>query len=132
MNSYAIRKADVKRFDLLYQAMKKRRNFVQNNTNNTFDLLDKPNQSSQGNVNNQDAFGVNGLRKLNLKRIPQSRDGHTGVVYKGMLVIFGGDRYCMPYNDTFVFNIKNEFMERGLNTNFDYWKNIYNLFILPY
>ena len=45
---------------------------------------------------------------LNLKRIPCSRDGHTGVIYNGWLFVFGGDRYCMPYNDTFVFNLVKE------------------------
>ena len=41
--------------------------------------------------------------------IPQQRDGHTGIIYKNYLIIFGGDRHHMPFNDTYVFDIEKEF-----------------------
>jgi hypothetical protein len=31
-----------------------------------------------------------------------------------LLVVFGGDRHHMPFNDTFVFDIEKEFIQRGL------------------
>lgn len=58
-------------------------------------------------------FRPPGTARLSLKRIPSSRDGHTGVIYKGWLIVFGGDRYCMPFNDTFVYNIQKEIKDAG-------------------
>lgn len=52
-------------------------------------------------------------RQVCLKRIPSSRDGHTGIIYKGWLIVFGGDRYCMPFNDTFVYNIQRDLGEEA-------------------
>jgi hypothetical protein len=49
---------------------------------------------------------------LQVNRAPHSRDGHTGVVWEGMLIVFGGDRHHMPFNDTFVFMLKDAFHNR--------------------
>jgi hypothetical protein len=47
-------------------------------------------------------------------KFPQSRDGHTGMVFNGLLVVFGGDRHHMPFNDTFIFDLVGELRSRGL------------------
>ncbi len=37
---------------------------------------------------------------------PAARDGHTGLIYNDKyLIIFGGDRHHMPFNDTYVCNL---------------------------
>ena len=46
---------------------------------------------------------------------PAARDGHTGIVFQGHLVVFGGDRHHMPFNDSYVFNLANEVQSLGLN-----------------
>jgi hypothetical protein len=37
--------------------------------------------------------------------VPIPRDGHTAVLYKNYMIVFGGDRNKFPFNDLFVFNI---------------------------
>ena len=49
------------------------------------------------------------------RMMPFPRDGHTGVVHDGRLVVFGGDRYQMPFNDTFIFDLKDELTHKGLD-----------------
>lgn len=44
---------------------------------------------------------------------PAARDGHTGALYGDSLIIFGGDRHHMPFNDTFLLDIKSEFISKG-------------------
>jgi len=53
------------------------------------------------NQNENQIFHVKGKR-------PAARDGHTGIVFQDYLIIFGGDRHHMPFNDSYVFNLANE------------------------
>jgi len=46
--------------------------------------------------------------------MPQSRDGHTGLVYEGNLIIFGGDRHHFTFCDTFVFDLSAAMRAKGL------------------
>lgn len=46
-------------------------------------------------------------------RRPAARDGHTGVIFEGNLVIFGGDRHHMPFNDIFMLDIESELKTRN-------------------
>ena len=39
---------------------------------------------------------------------PAARDGHTGIVYGNYFLVFGGDRHHMPFNDSFILDIKAE------------------------
>ena len=39
---------------------------------------------------------------------PAARDGHTGIIFQDNLLVFGGDRHHMPFNDSYVFNLANE------------------------
>ncbi len=43
---------------------------------------------------------------------PAARDGHSAVLHDGNLIIFGGDRHHMPYNDLFIFDVTTEFTIR--------------------
>lgn len=38
-------------------------------------------------------------------RVPCARDGHTAVVYDGMVFIFGGERNHMKFDDLFVYKV---------------------------
>ena len=37
--------------------------------------------------------------------MPTARDGHSAVLVKNKIVVFGGDRHRMPFADTFIFNV---------------------------
>ena len=39
------------------------------------------------------SFDSNKLQAIRTGKTPQSRDGHTGMVHDGLLIIFGGDRH---------------------------------------
>ena len=39
---------------------------------------------------------------------PAARDGHTGVIFGDLFIVFGGDRHHMPFNDTFILDLKRE------------------------
>jgi len=45
---------------------------------------------------------------------PAARDGHTGIAFtaehsgKPYMLIFGGDRHQMPFNDTFILDFESE------------------------
>lgn len=47
-------------------------------------------------------------------RRPPARDGHTGMVVNDMMIVFGGDRHHMPFNDTYRLDIKSEFEKLGM------------------
>jgi hypothetical protein len=47
-------------------------------------------------------------------RRPAARDGHTGVIVGDIMIVFGGDRHHMPFNDTYKLDIKSEFEARGI------------------
>jgi hypothetical protein len=41
-------------------------------------------------------------------RVPHARDGHTATVNGDIMIIFGGDRHQMPFNDTYVYYLVEE------------------------
>jgi len=45
---------------------------------------------------------------------PSPRDGHSCVIFGYNMFIFGGDRYHMPFNDLFIFDLLTELEEREL------------------
>ena len=45
-------------------------------------------------------------------RRPPARDGHTGIVFENHMVVFGGDRHHMPFNDLFALDLESEFEKR--------------------
>ena len=62
-------------------------------------------------------FGVNDLyckikkeRGIVGNRRPPARDGHTGIlVFEKYLLVFGGDRHHMPFNDMYLLDLEKEF-----------------------
>ena len=49
-----------------------------------------------------------GAGSKNRGKRPAARDGHTGLVFGKYLIVFGGDRHHMPFNDTFALDLKEE------------------------
>ena len=46
---------------------------------------------------------------------PASRDGHGCVLtHDGLMIIFGGDRHHMPFNDMFALDIVREFERQSV------------------
>lgn len=44
---------------------------------------------------------------------PAARDGHTGIIFGKYLMVFGGDRHHMPFNDTFALDLKQEMISKS-------------------
>lgn len=44
---------------------------------------------------------------------PAARDGHTGIVFGNYFIVFGGDRHHMPFNDTFILDLKQETISKS-------------------
>ena len=62
---------------------------------------------------NQTAHPENSYGKIKGKR-PAARDGHSGLLYGGKyFVVFGGDRHHMPFNDTFILDVKSEITSKS-------------------
>lgn len=47
---------------------------------------------------------------------PQARDGHACILYNGKMVIFGGDRHHMPFNDLFLLDLDDYFFRETAST----------------
>jgi len=87
-NSYIIKNADAS-FDSYYHSMRKRTKYIE-------EMKGKGDDAGYG--------------KMSDHR-PQARDGHSGVVFDENLIIFGGDRHHMPFNDTHQLDLVKQ-MER--------------------
>lgn len=74
-------------------------------TNNTNSNINASNISGSGMFENN--YG-----KTKGKR-PAARDGHTGIVFGNYFIVFGGDRHHMPFNDTFILDLKNETISKS-------------------
>merc|ERR1712060_401231 len=76
-------------------------------------LKKKKNAFGYGSTGSFNAFGLNmalsqrGKMRVNGIR-PNPRDGHTGIMSEGNLIVFGGDRHHMPFNDMFVLDLESE------------------------
>lgn len=44
-------------------------------------------------------------RRFLIGKLPCARDGHSSVVYNDYMVIFGGDRHMMSFQDIFLFRL---------------------------
>lgn len=45
--------------------------------------------------------------ELRLDTKPMARDGHAAIVMFNSLIVFGGDRHRMPYNDLHILPLSN-------------------------
>lgn len=62
---------------------------------------------------------------------PCARDGHISVIIKDELIIFGGDRHQMSFNDIYKMNLKLAMKEIGNQWSvFPIWSNFLFVFIL--
>ena len=81
-------------FDFMAQLKRKKNNFgFGGSTHNSFGLNMQLSQKGK--------LRVCGIR-------PNPRDGHTTVIHNGLMLIFGGDRHHMPFNDLFALDLPNE------------------------
>ena len=92
--SFLIKNHDASNFDTYYQQMRKRKTM-----GNTLRYQDgSPMLRRAG---DSQICHVKGKR-------PAARDGHTGIIFQDHMIVFGGDRHHMPFNDSYVFNLANE------------------------
>ena len=65
-------------------------------------------------MSNHNAFGLNmALSQKGKNKVcgirPMPRDGHTGILHNNLMIVFGGDRHHMPFNDMFALDLPSEF-----------------------
>ena len=94
--SFLIKNHDASNFDSYYQQMRKRK---------TMGGTMRYNEGSP--MMRRERPGEERIHHVKGKR-PAARDGHTGIIFQDHLIIFGGDRHHMPFNDSYVFNLRNE------------------------
>jgi len=108
-DSFLIKNHNNANFDSYYQMMKKRKTgfaFEQQQTREADSP--PPLKHTQTRLNETVArTDYSGVLK---GRMPTARDGHSAVVIKNLIIIFGGDRHRMPFSDTFIFNVQKEIM----------------------
>lgn len=121
LGSYLIKNADVQKMDWLYAQFKKRQSGQKpsGNQQSPFGSIDRRAKAANANdwsplTTTDQNYQGNHLQSIKNGKVPQSRDGHTGIIHKGMLIIFGGDRHHMPFNDTHIFDILAELKSREL------------------
>lgn len=70
----------------------------------------KKQQQSFSNQNLVEASPVHEKKTGKIEGLmPKPRDGHSGVIYENRyLVIFGGDRHHVPFNDLFTLDLAKE------------------------
>ena len=100
-NSFILKNAGPK-FDAYYTAMKKRK-AMQAASPNTSGIMG-------GGAMNA-SFDSQG-QPLKVGRVagkrPAARDGHSSCTFGNYIVVFGGDRHHMPFNDLFCLDIASE------------------------
>ena len=100
--SFLIKNHENSNFDTYYQSMRKRKlnASVSGKESNASPMLKKKTSGEDM------VYHVRGKR-------PPARDGHTGIVYNDrFLLIFGGDRHAMPFNDTYVCDLAAEISQK--------------------
>jgi hypothetical protein len=102
-NSFILKNSGPK-FDAYYTALKKRKGGY----NPT--MGEKNNTSFMNNSMEKDGGCKYG--KIGGKR-PAARDGHSQACFGESLVIFGGDRHHMPFNDLFCLDLKEEIQSKS-------------------
>ena len=106
-NSFLIKNHNASNFDVYYQHMKKRRMNMSGGMGsmNQQDKTVSPMMKRSGDETT--LCHVKGKR-------PAARDGHTGIIFENHMIVFGGDRHHMPFNDTYVLDIYSEMQNMNL------------------
>ena len=47
---------------------------------------------------------------------PHPRDGHSAVITNSTMIVFGGDRHQMPFNDTYVYFLVDQTLRTPVKT----------------
>lgn len=102
-------------------SLKMKNAFILQNANQSFDEYflqmkkkkfnmspDKFTENDSHDIRNPEENGKHGTIFINRKQ-PSARDGHTCLFFGDKMIIFGGDRHHMPFNDLFIFDIKDFF-----------------------
>lgn len=113
-NSYIIKNADPS-FDAYYNSMKRRSKLLTAANAAGSSIAAGQNQTLSTIIEGQigAASTLANPSKVSGKR-PMARDGHTGILLgDSHLVVFGGDRHHMPFNDLFMLDLKREFALRN-------------------
>lgn len=110
-NSFIIKNADPS-FDSYYKQMTRRKANLSISQPNAGMYVGGINQSYFSNTGAAGHENMQLYGKVQGKR-PAARDGHTGLIYGDYLIIFGGDRHHMPFNDMFMLELKSEFLTKG-------------------
>ena len=85
-----------------YAAMMKRRKA----SHKHLEGLPEGSSFQDGEEKEEDALKIN-------KKNPQARDGHIACLYESKMLIFGGDRHHMPFNDLFLLDIDDFFFNKN-------------------
>ena len=56
---------------------------------------------------------IEGNYGKNKGKRPAARDGHTGITFGNYFIVFGGDRHHMPFNDTFILDVRSELQTKN-------------------
>ena len=79
-------------------------------------MLTKLNSTPDSAVTSTGALLIKPVVKSFVKgKRPPARDGHSVVVDGHRMIIFGGDRHHMPFNDLYVLDLESEFKQAILN-----------------
>jgi hypothetical protein len=97
MNSYLIQKSGSTFDNYLNVIRAKRKSSAPKPLNLTMSNTTGPRPFDE--TNQKNCYG-----KVQYRR-PQARDGHTGVIFEDNLIIFGGDRHHMPFNDLYFLRL---------------------------
>ena len=109
-NSYLIKNHGPSGFDKYYNMMRRRRadvNAPSPNGNSGVSYLGTGSESPDRNRMPSPSKNIRGKK-------PAARDGHSGLMYKNFLMVFGGDRHHVPFNDTFMFDMGTELESKDL------------------
>lgn len=102
-NSFLIKNHNASNFDVYYQQMKKRK----------MNLSGGMSPDKLSPMMRLGGDQSNALCHMKGRR-PAARDGHSGIAFENHMVVFGGDRHHMPFNDCYVLDLKSEMQTLGL------------------
>ena len=97
--------------------MKMKNTAILQNTNISFDNYAAMMKRRKGSLKGDSASNLNEEQDENTLKInkknPQARDGHIACTYENKMLIFGGDRHHMPFNDLFLLDLDDYFFNKN-------------------
>jgi hypothetical protein len=77
------------------------------NHNSSKKIGDEPMSGTHAEEEDETALKINQMN-------PSARDGHASIIFDNKMVIFGGDRHHMPFNDLFLLDLKDYFFSEDV------------------